>query len=41
MGINVYPTGSWVQVCSYSTQTCEPVGFLNPTKPITYFYFIL
>jgi hypothetical protein len=21
MGINVYPTGSWVRVCSYSTQT--------------------
>jgi hypothetical protein len=32
MGINVYPTGSWVRVCSYSTQTREPVGFLNPTK---------
>jgi hypothetical protein len=41
MGINVYPTGSWVRVCSYSTQTHEPVGFLNPTKPSVYCHFIL
>jgi hypothetical protein len=41
MGINVYPTGSWVRVCSYSTQTREPVGFLNPTKPSAYCHFIL
>jgi hypothetical protein len=41
MGINVYPTGSWVRVCSYSTQTREPVGFLNPTKPSVYCHFIL
>jgi hypothetical protein len=41
MGINVYPTGSWVRVCSYSTQTREPVGFLNPTKLKTYCHFIL
>jgi hypothetical protein len=41
MGINLYPTGLWVQVCSYSTQTREPVGFLNPTKPSAYCHFIL
>jgi hypothetical protein len=41
MGINVYPAGSWVRVCSYSTQTREPVGFLNPTKPNAYYHFIL
>jgi hypothetical protein len=41
MGINVYPTGSWVRVCSYSTQTREPMGFLNPTKPSTYCNLIL
>jgi hypothetical protein len=40
MGINVYPTGSWVRVCSYSTQTREPMGFLNPTKPSAYCHFI-
>jgi hypothetical protein len=27
MDINLYPTGLWVRVCSYSIQTCEPVGF--------------
>jgi hypothetical protein len=27
MGINLYPAGLWVRVCSYSTQTREPVGF--------------
>jgi hypothetical protein len=41
MDINVYPTGSWVRVCSYSIQTREPVGFLNPTKPSAYCHFIL
>jgi hypothetical protein len=41
IGINIYPTGSWVRVCFYSTQTREPVGFLNATKPITYCHFIL
>jgi hypothetical protein len=41
MGINLYPTGLWVRVCSYSTQTREPVGFLNPTKPSAYCHFIL
>jgi hypothetical protein len=41
MGINVYPTGLWVRVCSYSTQTREPMGFLNPTKPSAYCHFIL
>jgi hypothetical protein len=41
MGINLYPTGLWVRVCSYSTQTREPVGFLNPTKPSAYYHFIL
>jgi hypothetical protein len=41
MGINLYPTGLWVRVCSYSTQTREPVGFLNPTKPSVYCHFIL
>jgi hypothetical protein len=41
MGINLYPAGLWVRVCSYSTQTCEPVGFLNPAKPSSYCHFIL
>jgi hypothetical protein len=41
MGINVYPMGSWVRVCSYSTQTREPVGFLKLTKPSAYCHFIL
>jgi hypothetical protein len=41
MGINLYPSGLWVRVCSYSTQTREPVGFLNPTKPSVYCHFIL
>jgi hypothetical protein len=41
MGINLYPAGLWVRVCSYSTQTREPVGFLNPTKPSAYCHFIL
>jgi hypothetical protein len=41
MGINLYPTGLWVRVYSYSTQTREPVGFLNPTKPSAYCHFIL
>jgi hypothetical protein len=41
MGINLYPSGLWVRVCSYSTQTREPVGFLNPTKPSAYCHFIL
>jgi hypothetical protein len=41
MGINLYPAGLWVQVCSYSTQTRESVGFLNPTKPSAYCHFIL
>jgi hypothetical protein len=41
MGINLYPTSSWVRVCSYSTQTREPMCFLNPTKPSAYCYFIL
>jgi hypothetical protein len=41
MGINLYPAGLWVRVCSYSTQTHEPVGFLNPTKPSAYCHFIL
>jgi hypothetical protein len=41
MGINIYPTGLWVRVCSYSTQTREPMGFLNPTKPSAYCHFIL
>jgi hypothetical protein len=41
MGINIYPAGLWVRVCSYSTQTREPVSFLNPTKPSAYCHFIL
>jgi hypothetical protein len=41
MGINVYPTGLWVRVCSYSTQTREPVGFLNSTKLSAHCHFIL
>jgi hypothetical protein len=41
IGINLYPAGLWVWVCSYSTQTREPVGFLNPTKPSAYCHFIL
>jgi hypothetical protein len=41
MGINLYPTSSWVRVCSYSTQPREPIGFLNPTKPSAYCHFIL
>jgi hypothetical protein len=41
MGINVYPTVLWVRVCSYSTQTREPVGFLNPTKLSAHCHFIL
>jgi hypothetical protein len=41
MGINLYPTGLWVRVCSYSTQTREPMSFLNPTKPNAYCHFIL
>jgi hypothetical protein len=41
MGINLYPAGLWVRVCSYSTQTREPVGFLNPAKPSSYCHFIL
>jgi hypothetical protein len=40
-GINLYPAGLWVRVCSYSTQTREPVGFLNPTKSSAYCHFIL
>jgi hypothetical protein len=35
------PAGLWVQVCSYSTQTREPVDFLYPTKPSAYCHFIL
>jgi hypothetical protein len=27
MGIYLYPMGLWVRVCSYSTQTREPMGF--------------
>jgi hypothetical protein len=41
MGINLYPAGLWVRVCSYSTQTRGPVGFLNPTKASAYCHFIL
>jgi hypothetical protein len=42
-GHNLYLTGSWVWVCSYSIQIREPVSFLNSTKPSAYilpFYFI-
>jgi hypothetical protein len=41
MGIDLYLTGSWVQVCSYSTKPRELVCFLNPTKPSAYCHFIL
>jgi hypothetical protein len=41
ININLYPTGLWVRVCSYSTQIREPVSFLNPTKPSAYCHFIL
>jgi hypothetical protein len=40
-GINLYLMGLWVRVCSYSTQTREPVGFLNPTKLSAHCHFIL
>jgi hypothetical protein len=41
MGINLYPASLWVRVCSYNTQTREPMGFLNPIKPSAYCHFIL
>jgi hypothetical protein len=41
LGINLYPVGSWVRFCSYSTQTREPVGLLNPAEHSEYCHFIL
>lgn len=41
MYINLYLMDLWIQVCSYSIQTCGTVSFLNPTKPNAYCHFIL
>ena len=32
MGTKSYPLGLWARVCSYNTQTREPMGFLNPIQ---------